>query len=175
MSHDPENEHMKLDPDSARHLMRFSSFVVLEVLLATGLLWAYWPTLCEMVKRWSTDPRYAHGYLVPAFSLALLWLRRDRLAAVAPRPSWGGLALIGIGLALRLTGAFVYFGWLEAASLLPAVAGLCVLIWGWPSLRWSWPAIAFLVFMLPLPYQLEGALAFPLQRVATKVTTYALQ
>jgi len=166
---------MTQDPDAVRWPTRFDPFVVLAGVLSVGLVWFYWPTLCEMVKRWSTDPRYAHGYLVPAFSLVLLWLRRDRLAALAPRPSWGGLALIGIGLALRLTGAFVYFGWLEAASLLPAVAGLCVLIRGWPSLRWSWPAIAFLVFMLPLPFQLEGALAFPLQRVATKVTTYALQ
>jgi len=29
--------------------------------------------------------------------------------------------------------------------------------------------------MLPLPFRLEGAMAYPLQRVATKVSTYALQ
>jgi exosortase len=128
-----------------------------------------------MVHRWSTDPRYAHGYLVPVFALALLWLRRDRLESLTPGPNWAGLLLIAAALALRLTGAYFYVGWIEGASLLPALAGLCVLVGGWRSLRWSWPAIAFLVFMLPLPFRVEGALAHSLQRVATKVSTYALQ
>src|SRR5262249_35685267 len=44
-----------------------------------------------------------------------------------------------------------------------------------PVLRWSWPAIAFLVFMLPLPFRVEVALSHPLQRVATYLSTYALQ
>jgi exosortase len=167
---------MRQDPDSMMRPRRLDPMVVLAGLLGMGVLWAYWPTLREMAKRWSTDPRYAHGYLVPAFALVLLWLRRDQLAALAPRPScWGGLALIGAALALRLAGAYFYLGWFEAVSLLPALAGLCVLVWGWGSLRWSWPAIAFLVFMLPLPFRLEGALAYPLQRVATKVSTYALE
>jgi exosortase len=35
--------------------------------------------------------------------------------------------------------------------------------------------MAFLIFMLPLPYQVEVGLAHPLQRLATVVSTYALQ
>jgi exosortase len=166
---------MSSDPAATKHPFRFDAFVVLASLLGVGLLWVYWPTLGEMVHRWSTDPRYAHGYLVPVFALVLLWLRRDRLAAVPLRPSAGGLILIGAALVLRLVGARYYLGWFEAVSLLPALAGLCVLVAGWRSLRWSWPAIAFLVFMLPLPYRIEAALSYPLQRVATKASTFALQ
>ena len=162
-------------PDANDRPIRFGGHVLLAGLLGVGLLWVYWPTLLEMSKRWSTDPRYAHGYLVPIFALILLWLRRNRLAALEPRPSWGGLVLIGGGLALRLAGAYFYYGWFEAVSLLPTLAGLCVLVWGWRSLSWSWPAIAFLVFMLPLPFRIEAALSYPLQRVATKASTYALQ
>jgi len=33
--------------------------------LAVGLLWAFWPILVAMAERWSNDPQYAHGYLVP--------------------------------------------------------------------------------------------------------------
>lgn len=166
---------MTRDPAAVGCPPRFDPLVVLASLLGVCLLWAYRPTLCAMVKRWSTDPRYSHGYLVPIFALALLWLRRDQLAARASRPSWGGLVLIGAGLALWLAGASFDLGWFEEVSLLPALAGLCVLARGWRSLRWSWPAIAFLIFMLPLPSQVEVALAYPLQRVATKASTYALQ
>jgi exosortase len=162
-------------PDTARRTARPDPFVALVVLLGAGLLWAYWPTLAEMGRRWSTDPRYAHGYLVPVFSLALLWLRRDRWDPAAFRPSWWGLPLICVGLAIRLAGARFYLGWLEGASLLPVLAGFSVLAWGWRSLRWSWPPIAFLIFMVPLPFRLEVALAQPLQRVATKASTYGLQ
>ncbi|SIO61439.1 exosortase [Singulisphaera sp. GP187] len=162
-------------PDAVSGRKRLDPLILLASLLGAGLIWFYWPTLVEMAQRWSTDPRYAHGYLVPLFSVIVLWLRRDRFMVLTPRSSWRGVALLGFAIGMRMIGTYLYVKWFEAVSLLPAVAGVCVLIWGWPSLRWSWPAIAFLVFMLPLPYRLEGALAQPLQRVATQASTYALQ
>src|SRR4051794_41061082 len=85
--------------------------VLLASLLGAVLLWAYWPTLRVMVGQWSSDPRYAHGYLVPVFALFLLWHRREELSKLVPRPSWGGLWLIGAGLMLWLAGAYFYLGW----------------------------------------------------------------
>lgn len=166
----------KHDSKFVNHLDRCNPLFVFVVLLLGALLvWSYWPTFTVMQNRWSTDPRYAHGYLVPLFSLVLLWLRRERLANLTPRSTWGGLVLIVIALALRLAGTYIYIGWVEAFSLLPALAGYCVLARGWPSLRWAGPSIAFLIFMVPLPYRVEGALASPLQRMATNMSTYALQ
>ena len=46
---------------------------------------------------------------------------------------------------------------------------------GWRALGWAWPAIAFLVFMIPLPFRFEAALAHPLQRIGTIMSTFALQ
>jgi exosortase len=145
------------------------------VVVAGCLFWAYWPALREMVQRWSHDPQYSHGYLVPLFAVYLLWSRRDRLAAVTFRTSWWGVLVLVGGAALYLAGAYVFFGWLSAMSLLAALAGLALLFGGAPALRWAWPAIAFLVFMVPLPYRLQTALGLPLQRMATVASTYALQ
>jgi exosortase len=50
-----------------------------------------------------------------------------------------------------------------------------VLLLGWPGLGLLWPALAFLLFMVPLPFRLEVALAHPLQRIATLISTLALQ
>ncbi len=142
------------------------------------LLWAFWTTLTELARRWADDPQYSHGYLVPAFAIALLWLRRDQLPQAASRP--GRANLLGIpvllaGLALRLIGVYVYLDWLDAIAIIPCMAGLVLLSRGWPVLRWTMPAIAFLFFMVPLPFKLETALAGPLQRFATATSTYALQ
>lgn len=148
---------------------------VAAALLGAALLWATWPIWRNLTDRWSHDPRYAHGYLVPLFAGALLWLRRGKLAEASGPPSWWGLPLILAGAALQLGGVYFFYESIEDASLLFYVAGACVLLAGSRSLRWSWPAIAFLAFMLPLPYRLEGAMAHPLQKVGTKLSTYALQ
>lgn len=145
------------------------------IALLGALLWSYWPILAAMAERWETDSRYAHGYLVPAFALALLWIRRDRLDTAECRPSPWGLILILVGSAVRLAGTVSYIDWLDAISLLPTVAGLVVLFGGSRALRWAWPSVAFLAFMVPLPFRIEMALGWPLQRLATEVSTYALQ
>ena len=144
-------------------------------LLGSAWAWAYWPVLVGLVRKWSQDPQYSHGYLVPIFSLVLLALRRERRAQVSLRANWWGAVLLGLAAGLRLASAYVYFEWLDAVSLLVALAGAAVLLGGAAAWRWSWPAIVFLLFMLPLPFQLEIALAHPLQHVATQASTYCLQ
>jgi exosortase len=143
--------------------------------LGAILVWAYWPTLCEIWDRWVNDSRYSHGYFVPVFSAWLLWLRRKQVAGKNLGPSIWGLAFLLLGLALHAAGARYYLDWISAASLLPCLAGLCLGLGGWKALGWAWLSIIFLVFMLPLPYRIEGALAQPLQRFATSASTYVLQ
>jgi exosortase len=149
------------------------TFAAVAALLV--LFWVFWPTLAIMADRWSGDPRYSHGYLVPLFSLYLLWWRRASLDIAACKPDWLGLGLLLAGLAMRFSGTYFYFEWLRAGAILPCVAGLVMLVGGRPALRWSWPAILFLIFMVPLPFRVEVALAHPLQRIATQASAFALQ
>jgi exosortase len=144
--------------------------------LALGLaLWAYWPTLGDMAWRWTHDPQYSHGYLVPAFAGYLLWLRRQRLLNQELRPSAWGLGLLGAAVVLRLAGAYFHYSYLDQVSLLPCVAGLLALAGGRAAWSWSWPAVAFLAFMVPLPHSWSLALAGPMQSIATISSTFLLQ
>jgi len=166
------------------------------VALAASLLWCYWPTLLNLAERWSRDPQYSHGFLVPLFALVILWYRRPREArSVASEaqsdglrpalgssrslplwsPSWWGLPLLLAGVAMRLTAVRMDIEFLDGYSLLVVLAGLTWLVGGGSMLRWAWPAVAFLAFMVPVPFQLEMALAQPLRRLATLVSTYLLQ
>jgi exosortase len=88
--------------------------------------------------------------------------------------TWGFVILLAAVLA-RLAAARLYLEPLDAFALLPTLAALALIVGGWPALCWSWPAIAFLGFMLPLPFQIETALAHPLRRWATHVSVYFLQ
>src|SRR2546430_5825643 len=157
-------------PQSARA----QAFLVTGVVAVAGA-WCYWPTLRTMAERWSSDPQYSHGFLVPLFAAVVLWARRGHFEYARVQPSWWGFAFLVPALVLRLVGASMDFEAADAVSLLPTLAGLVVLVGGWDLLRWSWPAIAFLGFMIPLPFQLDMALAQPLRRIATVASTYLLQ
>lgn len=165
-------DHQGVDPGQTP---RAAPMAVLASLFVVVAIWVYWPILGEMARRWSSDTRYSHGFLVPCFALFLLWYRRERLFPGPLEPRWWGLLLVALGVTLYLAGARYFLQWVEAVSLLPCLAGVCVLWGGRPALRWSWPAIAFLVFAIPLPYRVEYALGYPLQRIATAASTYILQ
>ena len=157
-------------PLRARTLVHAAALTI----VALCFVWSYWTTLTTMAERWSDDPQYSHGFLVPVFAAVILWHRRARLPQTLA-PCWYGLIVLLLAVSLRLTGAYLYFQALDAFSLVPAVAGLCLLLGGWAALAWAWPAIAFLAFMLPLPFQIEMALAQPLRRLGTLASTYCLQ
>jgi exosortase len=140
------------------------------------LLWAYWTTLAEAAQRWASDASYSHGYLVPFFAVILLTLRRDWMPREFVRPSWvAGSLVLAAGIGLRLYGTYFHYVWLDPISLVPCLAGVVLLVGGWPVFRWAWPSVLFLVFMIPLPYRVAGAMAEPLQRFATVVSTFLLQ
>ena len=139
------------------------------------LFWSDWPAIRTMFDRWMNDPRYSHGVLVPAFAGYLLWHRRTLCPGPLAGPNWMGMILIVAGVASQLAGALVFFGWLEGLALISVLGGV-VTLWGGPkALRWAAPSLAFLIFMIPLPYRIEVALGGPLQRIGTLASTYALQ
>src|SRR5262249_54344568 len=113
------------------------------VLAAIGLLaglgaavWAFWTTLGEAAQRWAHDPQYPPGYLVPAFAVLLLWVRRRELDGAALAPSWWGLPVLLAGVAARLAGTRFSLDWLESVSLLPCVAGVVLAAGGRAGWRW---------------------------------------
>jgi exosortase len=152
---------------------RSTAYFALGIFAA--ILWAYWPPFYEMWRKWATDPQYSQGYIVPLFAAVLVWLRRDELRSDECQPSWWGALFLLVGVAVRLAGTVLYNAWLEGISLLPVLWGVTLLLAGWRGLACTWYAVAFLVFMIPLPYRVETGLSHPLQRLATLSSTYLLQ
>jgi exosortase len=149
--------------------------LLIPLVLGTLLLWAYWFTLAAIVDKWSTSPQYSHGYLVPLFAVVYLWLRRSQIASDTFCPSSWGLVPLAVGAAMHIAGAYFYVEYLEALSLLPCLVGFSLCCGGKRALYWSLPSIAFLFFMLPLPFTVELMLGGPLRRIATLASTYTLQ
>lgn len=150
-------------------------FLISVLVLSVAGLWAYWSTFELLLSKWSNSPEYSHGYLVPLFSLALLWTKREQLHAEKLGVNYWGLILLILAITMRLTAARYYMEWFDILSILPFIAGIVLLAGGWHALYWSSTSVAFLAFMLPLPFTLEVALRDPLRKIGTQVSTYVMQ
>lgn len=150
-------------------------FVVPFIGLSALLLWAFWSSFVEMSGRWANDPQYSHGYIVPIFACVLLWFRRETFPFESVGVNLWGLALLLVAVVFRVASAQLYLEWFESLSLIPMVGGLVLLCFGWRVLLWAAPAIAFLAFMIPLPYSIETAMRGPLRRLGTISSTYVMQ
>lgn len=149
--------------------------IAFALLGLAALVWGYAGTIAVLARKWESDPQYSHGWLVPLFSLALLWLRRDQLQLDRLKPSAWGIPLLAAALLFRHAASLTFFEWFEQLSLVMCVPAIVLLVGGGAALRWAWPACLFLVFMVPLPFTLEVALRDPLRSIGTIASTYVMQ
>ena len=152
-------------------------FALVGMVILTSLV--FWDALLVLVQRWSSDPDYHHGFLVPLFAGYLLWRRRGMIVGKPIAVSWSavvtGLGCFVLAGVIRAGSILYYVRILDPAAIIPAFFGVVLLMTGWRGLRWAWPAVVFLVFMLPMPGAVANLLSHPLQRVATIASTFVLQ
>ncbi|MGL5095461.1 MAG: exosortase/archaeosortase family protein [Planctomycetia bacterium] len=149
--------------------------VGLAVGLTAAWIASYWNTFSVLVQRWSGDPNYSHGFVVPLVSLYLLW-QQPLPVGDRPRGGWFvGAAAVVAGVALRWITLLLPSLLLECTSMLLMLGGLVILLGGWAWWRRAWPALSFLVFMIPWPRALYSRVAFPLQLFVSHVASVLLQ
>lgn len=155
--------------------MNLRTFYTTLSVLSLVVLWTYWSTLAKAAHRWIADVQYSHGWLIPVFSLFLLYFRRDMLDAGKLKPSWWCMPFLFLALGLRAAEVRYFFNGPDALSLVPMSMATVLAVGGWHALRWAWPACAFLIFMVPLPYALHTGMSTQLQHLATTMSTFVLQ
>lgn len=146
-------------------------------LLVSGLAlvgWAFLPTLELMADKWSSDPQYSHGFLVPLFSAYLLW-RTNALKQIGTPAPFIGVALLLPAIGFRWLAGGLLFHQLDSVTFLLSLGALAFIAGGVRLAKATTPAILFLVFMVPLPYEIERNVGGPLKVAATHSSTYLLQ
>jgi len=155
------------DPSQRTPLILLGGMVLL-------LVAAYWDMFSLTSAAWS-EGLYSHGWIVPVFALALLWMRWQPFEPVPAQERWIGLGLLVLGLAARLYAAEYGMNPVDRISFLPAIFGAFMLVGGTHVVRWAWPALIFLVFMFPLPTVFERMILWNLQTLASMCSTFVLQ
>ncbi len=145
------------------------------LVVTAAFLWVYGPTLRGLAHIWWTMPDYGHGFFVPVFSAVLLWSRRNMVKPWPQVGSWWGMAFLAVFGSWVLASTYFPFALPVRLSIIPFLAGVALFVGGWRALHWSWPAIAFLIFMLPLPEEMSIWLREPLQRIGTISSVFIIQ
>lgn len=154
-----------------------SRSIVVPVALATAaLVGLYWGVFRDLIRDWTNDGNYSHGFLILPLALYFVWERRHKLAAATPRPATAmGLTLLLGSIAVLIVGLLGAELFLTRISLLGTLAGSILFVWGWPVLRILIFPLAFLVLMIPIPSIIFNQIAMPLQLLASRFGEWTLQ
>lgn len=129
----------------------------LAALACFGVL--YLPLYFDAFNGLWDKEEHAHGPMIVAISLWLVWQARDRLLAlpVQTQASVTGWFSIAFGVTAFLLGRALSFSILEFASQIFVAGGIVLVIGGWRAARLLWFPLFFLIFMIPLPGVLVDA------------------
>jgi len=134
----------------------------------------YAPVVAGMAAEWSEFPSLSHGFAVPLISAYLLWHRRRLLAEAPVEGSIAGLPLIILALGMLVIGSLGGEPFVARLSLPLALLGTVLFLGGTRVARHAWVPIAYLVFMIPLPYVTLSALTYRSQLFDAGLTATAL-
>ena len=132
-------------------------------------------TILDLNDRWTRDPNYGHGVLIPFIALYFVYATRGRLRGLEPRRSYLGLAVLLVGMLLKYISMPMASVTLAGIAMVVMANGLLLYVGGMQVYSRIWFAAAYLVFMLPLPAFIHTKIAFPLQLLASQVSAATLK
>ena len=111
---------------------------------------------------------------MPLISGVIIWQKRDLLLAEKAVPNWWGLGVVawgGLQLYIATLGAELF---LARTAFVLSLIGIVLLLGGTRSVRILSFPLFLLFFMVPIPAILYNKITFPLQILASRVATEAL-
>jgi exosortase B len=143
--------------------------------VVAGLLILYIPTFYDLAgTHWVRDD-HAHGPIILAVFVWLIWYKRQMLLAEAPHTApVAGTALLVFGLLFYVVGRAHGVVLFEVGALGPILAGTLLAMRGWPALRHSWFTLIFIAFLVPLPGSFVDALTLPMKQDVSAIATHVL-
>jgi exosortase len=133
------------------------------------IAWLYVGVIPHLVSDWWNDPNFSHGFLVPLFSLFLVWQDRKRLSELPLRPAWFGLLVMAGAMVVLVVGTLGAELFLSRSSLIFLIAGIVIYFLGWGHFRALLFPVGFLFLMVPIPAILFNQITIPLQFLASQM------
>lgn len=140
-------------------------------LLAIGLYAQLFPAL---VREWAAFPNLSHGFAIPLISAYLVWARRERLKLIPLEPSLWGLPVLVVGLGGLVVGVQGQESFIARISLPVTLLGLTIFLAGLQITSQVWVGIAYLAFMIPLPWTTLKLITYHSRLLDASVSAFTL-
>ncbi|MBI5055397.1 MAG: exosortase/archaeosortase family protein [Nitrospirae bacterium] len=130
----------------------------------------------ELKTQWNTDPEASSALLIPMFSVYFIWMQRHsikRILADAPETvfSKSGFGLLLAGLIMFILGKFTYVVLLQGFAFVIIVSASILFLYGKEIFKITLVPALFLLFMLPIPSPVYGAVAEKLKYIIAHFST----
>jgi exosortase len=159
----PSNQINSMNPKNTKVYIQI-------VLLAIAFFILYNHTIIKLVKDWSTDQNFSHGFLVPFIAGYMIWNKKDTLSNVETNRNNGGLAFILMGMSLHLLGNIGAELFIMRSSMVFTIFGIILYSVGTRLTKMIIVPILYLFFMIPIPAIIWNKIAFPLQLFAAGIS-----
>ena len=148
---------------------------ILAVILVLLTVVIFRGALSELVRRWSVNEEYSHGFFIPFITAWLLWSRRHAILASIGPSSWLGPALIAFAAALHTIGELSALFVLSQVAFVIVLFGYVLAFGGVSLLKVTFIPIFFLFFAIPLPYFVDAVLSWRLQLISSELGVFVIR
>jgi len=163
------------EPQAPSFRENFPVVTRVKVVVLAGLFVAFNAWQFPALYRGWLDPNWSHGFVIPLFSLFLIYNRWHEILRARRRVCLWGLPLVILGILLTILGFFPLRQWtVSQYSMVVLMFGLVLYLAGPQMARLLWLPIFFLLFAMPIPDMIYTRIATPLQEIAAAGSTAVL-
>lgn len=135
---------------------------------------AFYMVIGNLAQQWRSAD-WSHGWLIPWFSIYLVYLHWDQVCKSPVRHTWVGLVLMVAALGLYQYSLWgLVIGYLRPLSMLVCLLGVIIFLCGLPIVRHIWVPWLYLFFAVPLPQGVYFTITDPLRKIAATIATSVL-
>ncbi len=163
------------DGVSVRSSVETSSWLKVAVLglLCVGL---YWIQLVQLVNQWMADPNWSHGFIIPLFSLYLIYTWRREIFTTPRRVClWGWVFILAALMLKTWSIVSAHNNWGSQLTITILIFGLVFYLCGPKVAMAAFVPIFYLTLAMPWPDRLYQMISGPMQEMAAKASTALLQ
>ncbi len=143
------------------------SFIVIVLLFA--------PVLFELMKYWRINNDYSHGFFIIPISIYMIWVKREKISALTPKPQWAGVLVMIVFSIFYVVSVIIKFHSLSHLSMIVLLIGTMISIFGWAITKELLAPILFLSFMFPIPSAYYVMITNPLKLFITNASVVIIQ
>lgn len=146
-------------------------------ILVTIFAFTYFETIVSFIKTWSCRDDYLHGFIVPFFSLYLIWVNKEKLKNISIQPNiLSGSVLTISGLLILFFGKIGSIIMIQQISILIILPGIILMLLGRLYLKALVLPLSYLIFMIPSILDIAiGKLHLPAQMFSSAVAANILK